>query len=147
MGEIIVMTVLTRCDDWRARFDAACDLMRAKPFSWGENDCGVGLAGNLALALTGEDVAAPWRGRYTTATGALRVLRNDGFAGLADLVGSLLPECPVSRLRIGDIAAIPTDDQFGFALGAVNGERIFVLTEAGFGTVDLMAAKRGFHVG
>ncbi|WP_176086995.1 hypothetical protein [Martelella sp. HB161492] len=141
------MTDLKRLDGWRARFDAACDTMRSEPFSWGENDCAVGLVGNLTLALTGADLAAPWRGRYTTAIGALRVLRHDGFADLGALAASILPECHIARARIGDIAAIPSEDGFGFALGVVNGERIFVLTDAGFGTVDLMTAKRAFRVG
>lgn len=141
------MTGLVRIEKWRGRFDAACDAMRRTPFSWGDNDCFVGLVGGLSAALTGEDVSAPWRGRYTTAVGALRVLRNDGFDNLADLAGSVLPEIHISRARIGDVAAIPSDDGFGFTLGVVNGERIFVLRPEGFGTVDLMTAKRAFRLG
>ncbi len=34
-----------------------------------------------------------------------------------------------------------------YALGVVNGERIFVLRETGLGTVDLLDAKRAFKVG
>ena len=44
-------------------------------------------------------------------------------------------------------AAIPADDGFGFTLGVVNGERIFVLRPDGFGTVDLLAAGRAFRIG
>ena len=79
--------------------------------------------------------------------GALGVLRNDGFADLGDLVASVLPEIHISRGRIGDVAAIPADDGFGFTLGVVNGERIFVLRPDGFGTVDLLAAGRAFRIG
>ncbi|MET3602224.1 DUF6950 family protein, partial [Martelella mangrovi] len=47
----------------------------------------------------------------------------------------------------GDVAAIPSNDGFGFTLGIVNGERIFVLRPEGFGTVDLLAASRAFSIG
>ena len=141
------MRELQRIDGWRARFDAACDDMRRTPFSWGDHDCLVGLVGNLAEALTGEDIVSPWRQRYASGVGALRVLRNDGFADLGGLVATILPEIHISRARLGDVAAIPSDDGFGFALGVVNGERILVLRPSGFGTVDLLSATRGFRIG
>ena len=141
------MSALIRIEGWRARFDAACDAMRRKPFSWGDHDCLVGLVGDSVEALTGADIVSPWRDRYTTGVGALRVLRNDGFADLSDLVATILPEIHISRARLGDIAAIPSHDGFGSALGVVNGERIFVLRPEGFGTVDLFSATRAFRVG
>ena len=101
------MSALVRMDGWRGRFDAACDGLRAKPFNWGDHDCLVGLVGSLAEALTGADIVSPWRGRYTSAVGALRVLRNDGFADLGDLVASILPEIHISRARIGDVCRDP----------------------------------------
>ena len=50
---------------------------------------------------------------------------------------------------IGDIAAIPVDGPFGYALGVVSGARIFVFGAAydRLGTVDLLTAKRAFRVG
>lgn len=143
-----VMIELTRLPNWRARFDAECDRIRLTPFSWGSHDCGPGLAGNLALAVTGVDVASHYRGRYTTMIGALRVLRNSGFSSLGDLVASLLPEHDhPSMARVGDVVAIASASAFGHALGVVNGERVFVLTERGIGTVDRSDAVRAFRVG
>lgn len=142
------MTELSRLPNWRARFDAECDRIRLTPFAWGSHDCGPGLAGNLTLAITGVDVAAAYRGRYTTMTGALRVLRNSGFSTLGDLVASMLPEhAHPSVARIGDVVAIASNSAFGHALGVVNGERVFVLTERGIGTVDRSDAVRAFRVG
>lgn len=144
MGE----TQLIRAPGWRGRFDQECDRIRRVPFAWGAHDCGVGLAGNLALSLTGVDVAARWRGRYATRAGALRVLRNDGFATVADAVASVLPEYDhPSRARIGDVGAIETGDAFGCALCVVDYERVFVLTEHGFGTLDRSKMTRAFRVG
>ncbi|WP_029723070.1 DUF6950 family protein [Sinorhizobium medicae] len=141
------MSALKRLPGWRRRFEAAIDEIKARPFAWGEHDCGPGLAGRLALAMTGVDCAAQYRGAYDSASGALRVMRDAGFDNLADLVASVLPEVHISAASIGDIAAVPDDTPFGYALGVVNGERIFVLKTDGVGTVDLLDATRAFKVG
>lgn len=143
-----MMVPLARVPGWRARFEAAVDEIKHRPFDWAtQHDCGPGLAGRLVLALTGTDVAAPWRGRYTTRAGAIRAMQESGFATLADLVASLLPEIRPAQARIGDLAAFPMDTPFGHALGVVNGERVFVLKENGIGTMGLLQATRAFRVG
>lgn len=138
---------LERIGLWRKPFKQTVDDLRRKPFVWGENDCGIGLACKLTLAITGVDFGAPYRGRYDSAASAYRLMRDEGFDDFADLVASILPEVHPSKLRIGDLAAIAVDSPFKHALGVVNGERIFVLTEAGFGTRDLLDAARAFKVG
>ena len=139
---------LKRRPDWRARFEAAIDEIKYVPFDWSEqHDCGPGLAGRLVLAMTGEDMVAPWRGSYRTMHGALRVMQNEGFENLADMVAAMLPEIHPSRAQVGDLAAFPVDTAFGYALGVVNGERVFVLRPEGIGTMDLLQATRAFKVG
>jgi hypothetical protein len=141
------MMELTRLPDWRHRFAEQVDELRRIPFDWDGNDCVVGLAGNMVKALTGTDCVEPYRGKYSTAAGALKVVRSAGFENLGDMVASMLPEIHPSAAHVGDIAAIPMDSPFGFALGVVNGERIFVLMPDGVGTVDLLDATRAFRVG
>lgn len=143
------MTVasLTRLPDWRRRFEAAIDEIKAKPFSWYDHDCGPGLAGRLVEAQTGASLSGFTVGRYHDAASAARLIRDLGFASLGNLVASLLPEIHPSEARVGDIAAMPVPGPIGHALGVVNGERIFVLTETGIGTVDLLDAAMAFRVG
>ncbi|MBP0439428.1 DUF6950 family protein [Tianweitania sediminis] len=138
---------LTRIELWRGPYKAVVDDLRRKPFAWGENDCGPALVGRMVEALTGVDIAAPYRGRYDSAASAYRLMKEDGFDDLADLVDTILPARPRAEAIIGDIAAVPVDSLFRHALGVVNGERIFVLTEAGLGTVDLLDADQIFAVG
>jgi hypothetical protein len=144
---------LTRLPDWRARFEIALDAIKSEPFAWGGVgsgrgiDCGPGLAGFVVQAVTGRDLAAPYRGRYRTARGAMMAMHRAGFGNLGDLVASMLPEIHPSQAKIGDIAAIPTHSRFGFGLGVVNGDRIFVVMPEGQGTVDLLTAARAFRVG
>ena len=142
------MRALKRLPGWRRRFEAAIDEIKLQPFDWETQfDCAPGLAGKMVLAITGEDLAGPYRGRYRSRTGAIRVLRDSGFDNLADLVGSMLPEIHPSKATIGDIAAFAMDTPFGYALGVVNGERVFVLKDEGIGTMDLLQASRAFKVG
>lgn len=141
------MIELTRRHDWREHYEAAIDEIRFTPFAWGTHDCGPSLAGRLVKALTGEDLAAEYAGTYTDPRGAVRIIREAGFSSLGEMVASMLPVGHPSEAQIGDIAAIKEDGPIGHVLGVVNGERIYVLTEKGIGTVDLLDAEMIFKVG
>lgn len=142
------MIDINRKPGWRGRLKVVVDDMRRKPFAWGDNDCGPALAGRAVEALTLVDVAAPYRGQYTTPRGALDVLAGAGFSDLADLAASILPEIHPSQAKVGDIAAIKSGTALGHALGVVNGGgTILVMRPEGIGTVDLLDADRAFKVG
>ncbi|PRD45333.1 hypothetical protein C5748_03820 [Phyllobacterium phragmitis] len=141
------MIELKRRPDWREHYEAAIDEITATPFQWGIHDCGPSLAGRIVKAITGADLCAEYHGTYSDALGAARIIREAGFTSLAEMVGSMLPQAHPSEACIGDIAAIEADGPIGCGLGVVNGERIYVLTETGIGTVDLLEAKMIFKVG
>ncbi|MFC6490907.1 DUF6950 family protein [Nitratireductor sp. GCM10026969] len=141
------MIDLRRIPGWRSRVEAVIDEIKYSPFAWGERDCGPWLVGRVVEAVTGEDLAAPYRGRYRTATGAVRLMQAEGFESLGDLVASLLPEIHPSQAKIADIAAFADDSALGFSLGVVNGERVFVMGENHLGTMNLLQAERAFRVG
>lgn len=138
---------LTRLEDWRFRYDAAIDEIKTRPFDWKAHECVTGLAGRIVLEITGVDLISEHAGRYDDAASAVRFMRGLGFDNLGDLVASMLPEIHPSKAEIGDIAALKVDSPFRYALGVVNGERIYFLGEAGFGTMDLLDAQRAFKVG
>ena len=138
---------MKRFPDWAARLNDFVDGVKRSPFAWAEHDCFCGWAADAVLAMTGEDIAAQWRGRYKTAKGAAGVLKRAGFDNLADGMAAVLPEIHLSQAKLGDIAAIPDDTPFGFTLGIVNGETILVLGEKAMGTVPLFKATRAFAVG
>lgn len=137
--------ILQRRRDWRARLYGYLAEVKAAPIEWGAHDCAVGLAARAVEAMTGVDLAARWRGRYDSAAGALRVLKEEGFADLETLCRSLLPPVHPSMAQLGDIALVPVDGALD-ALGIVIGERVTVLTSTGIGTVDLLASKITFRV-
>lgn len=129
------------------KFAEALDELTRRAFAWGDADCVFGLVVPVVEASTGQvGVLGRFRGRYKTARGALGVMRRAGFENIADLVGSEFPEIDPSEIRMGDIVAIPTDDEFGFSMGICNGERVFVLHPDGLATRDLAEVKRAFRV-
>ncbi|MCM2292301.1 hypothetical protein NAC44_08165 [Allorhizobium sp. BGMRC 0089] len=139
---------LIRKETWIADYHAVIDTIRRRPFDWAGHDCATGLALKVVEAMTGQNPAGDWLGDYRDAASAYRHLRGLGFADLADLAAAFLPEYGhPSDAHIGDLAAIPVDTPFCHALGVINGERIFVLSETGLASVDRQTAVRAFKVG
>lgn len=144
------MTVTARRKEaWQGPFNDAVDAVRTNQTEvgiWGSGDCLTGLVSPVVEAMTGEDPFSRFRGRYKTPRGALGIMRRSGFANLADLVASEFPEVHSSAARMGDIAAVPTDDDFAYSLGIVNGDRVIVLRPDGMGSVPMTGAVRIFKV-
>ena len=132
-----------RLPDWQARLVAYLHAARLRPFAYGRHDCSL-FAADCVAAMTGHDMAAPWRGRYTTLRGGIRVLRRAGFIDHIALTASLFPEIPPLSAQPGDLAVVPTDE--GPALGVVQGEAVYLLGPTGLGLVSLLLAQRAFRV-
>ena len=64
-----------RLPDWKTHLIAYLADAARKSYQPGVHDCALFSAGAV-LAMTGVDLAAGWRGRYTTLTRGLRVLRH-----------------------------------------------------------------------
>lgn len=137
---------MTRLPDWRVRLNAVVDEAMTKEFAWGSHDCAFGLAAPSVRALTGEPIAEEWVGTYSTALGALKRLKEEGYESVVDYVAKRFEEIHTSLARVGDLAAIKTEET-GWALGVFMGERIGVVTPAGYGTIERGLAQRAFKVG
>lgn len=137
---------MKRARDWRTRLHEAIEARRRVPFSFAAGtDCALFVA-DCILAMTGEDPAAEFRGRYSSDVSAMRVIRDAGFTDLTDLVSSRLDEIEPVFARVGDVAMIPDDSPFGCALGIVIGEQIAVLHVDGIGSVPRDIMTRAFRV-
>lgn len=105
----------------------------ARSWTWGTHDCCTFGAGWFLLHGYADPMAL-FRGRYTTARGALRVIRRHG--GLVDAVryGMLDARVPeADEPRLGDMAVIerPTDDGLNQACALFGGERWVSLSTRG----------------
>ncbi len=119
---------LIRLPDWQSRLHVWLKSIHGTPIEPGRHDCCLFVAGAIE-AQTGVDIAAPWRGRYTTMAGGRRVLRRAGYADHVALAAATLPEIHASAAREGDIAMVETPD--GPAMGVVQGSAIYVLSMDG----------------
>lgn len=116
------------------------DTQTTLPMEYGQSDCLLFLAGGVE-AMTGEDYAAAYRGKYTTLADGLALI---GMTPLQK-VKSLFREIQPSAARDGDIAGIKQgrDYTFGFFMGA----HLFVRAEKGTGTLPREDAAKAFQVG
>lgn len=122
------MTRLQRRPDWILRLMAWLESCHATPFAYGRHDCALFAAGAVE-AMTGHDFAAPFRGRYATLAGGLRVLRRAGFADHVELAAHHLPAVHPAYARQGDLLVFA--GEAGRVLAVMQGQGAYVLTETG----------------
>lgn len=111
---------MPRVDHWERLLAAAIDTARARPFVWSLHDCPTFAFETRALLTAGEDVAALWRGRYSTHLGGLRVMRRLGWASLEEMGHAILGvprDTPLLAQR-GDIVLTDSGLGFGVVIGA-----------------------------
>lgn len=141
--------LMQRKDLWIVAYNEFIDNIRATGFNWDVIDCGPRYVGKLCEALTGENPAAHLIDKYHDEESALALMSEMGFDNIADATASFLPEYESPQdAQLGDVAAIRVEaSPFGYALGIVNGERVFVLHPNGVGVVNRRNIARAFKVG
>lgn len=140
---------MKRKDLWITEYNDFIDRVRFTGFEWDKFDCGPLFAGQLCEALCGENPVAHLIGKYHDQESAVKLMHDLGFENLADATADFLPEYSnPQEAKMGDIAAIKVEQSpFGYALGIVNGERVFVLHPMGVGVVNRRNIARAFKVG
>lgn len=138
------MGAVKRLDDWREALVKYLEGVKRTPYQPGRHDCAL-FAATAVKAMTGHDYAVPYRGRYTTLRGGLRVLRKDGYDDHIALAADKLPEISPAFARAGDLAVVPGEDNLP-ALGVVQGEKVYVLTPGGLSLVSMLSMQRAFEV-
>lgn len=134
-----------RREDWPARLLAFVEARRAMPFAWGGNDCAL-FAADGVREMTGEDFAAAFRGRYTTAAGALKALRRNGYLDLADCASRLLgDEVAPALARRGDVVLFAAAE--GPALGVSIGRVAIAAGPEGVSEIPRALWARAWRVG
>jgi hypothetical protein len=105
--------MIARRDNWPDLLAAYIESKRSEPFAWGSNDCCLFAADWVQIA-TGHDIAAQWRGSYTTALGARRALdEGGGIEALVEQAGGIRIETGLAQR--GDLVAQESGN--GVALG------------------------------
>src|SRR5690348_217084 len=116
-------------NDWEKRLGEYTISVEKLPFKWGVHDCALSVC-DAAKTMTGVDYAEGFRGRYTSARGAMRVIKRYCGGNLEDLAAKVaelfgLKEVPVLMAQRGDICVHYTEH--GPALGFVGLDGWWVL--------------------
>lgn len=109
---------MRRAENWPGLLATAIEEARNRPFVWGEHDCAL-FAADVVLKMTGQDLAADFRGLYASKTQAIKIL---GAAGGLDAVVTGLLGWPLYHPKLaqrGDVVMVDTPE--GRALGICNG--------------------------
>lgn len=97
-----------RRPDWPEQLAAHMEQARKTPFCWGKHDCCL-FAADAALAMTGTDFGAVFRGHYATKAGAFRALKKYGATTIPDTATALLGEPILPALaQRGDVVYAQT---------------------------------------
>lgn len=93
-----------RLRDWQSRLQRCIAERRKLPFAWGSQDC-VLFAADCAGACTGVDLAAEFRGKYSTILTAQRLV--DAMGGLGAIAAARLGEEIAPKLaQTGDVGLL-----------------------------------------
>ncbi len=122
--------------DWPEQMAAAVHIATVRPFEWGVQDCAL-FTCNVVLAMTDTDLAARFRGKYTTPHGAYRLLKKICGGGLSELAEQMAKkhgcaEVPWTFARRGDVVLIPVSSgENSEALGICDGQHTLVANRDG----------------
>jgi len=135
---------MNRRESWRVDFFAAIERHRWHAFEWGAHDCSI-LTADAIEALTGEDLAQRFRGRYTTREEADELLRSFGFDSPIAVLATRFDEVHPSAAIVGDVAIVPT--RWGPATAPIAGAEIVVFSPGGpLGLAPISEAVRAFRI-
>lgn len=129
-----------RTPGWRGRLFAWLAEIATLEHRYGSHDCAL-FGSGVVLAMHGIDPAAPWRGRYTTWRGGLRILRQAGYRDHIDVVRHLGHPVAPGFEQIGDLVAV--DAPGHAAIGVVTGSTISLLRPEGLATLPMVVETVG----
>jgi len=93
---------MKRLEGWeQALVEMTASKLRT-PWAWGVHDCVI-FAADCILAMTGEDLAEDFRGRYDNESEAWATLASIGHNDLGSLVASRLPDIEPRDAGRGDV--------------------------------------------
>lgn len=144
--------MLTRHSNWQTLFHAYLTGNPAR-FHYGSHDCCLFVAGAVE-AMTGTDIAAAYRGKYSTRKQALQVA--SGMFGARTVEGIVeqvakahsMPEISPLHASRGDMVLLQPQKGRDHLLGIVSltGTRILIAIAKGFGSVPITNAYRAWKV-
>jgi hypothetical protein len=110
---------MKRFPTWELRLHEEIERARKRKFVWGEFDCAL-FACDCINVMTGEDLGARYRGKYSDEAGAMKLVGSSlrHFAHDIAMTAGMLPQHPNFGRR-GDLVIANNDTPLG-ALGIIS---------------------------
>lgn len=143
--------MLTRYSDWPSRLQAHLDSCRDTRFRYGQHDCCL-FSCDCILAITGTDIAAWFRGRYSDRKGALAAIKQrTGHTGVKAIAGYTAAEygmesIPVSMAQRGDMVLVGFGRKASLGIVSLTGLDVMSLTGKQIVRVALSHATAAWRV-
>lgn len=139
------MSKLVRLPDWPERLSEIIDASRHKPFIWGEHDCCL-FAMDCVEAMTGVDLAEPFRGYKGKKQGFMVLKEHGGVKGIAESVADKfgIEEIDPAFAGRGDVCLFNIGQ--GDSLGIRAGEWIYAPGLEAIAAMRLSLAKRAWRI-
>jgi hypothetical protein len=144
---------MIRLEHWATQSFHSFLLERAKmPFIWGTNDCCT-FAADAIKSITGADIAAEFRGRYSTKTEAFKLIKQitggstveDAAAYCAAKHGLQELTSPLFAQR-GDLVVMVENGETLAGVVHLNGRHIVTVGEKGLMVKYITDVKRAWRV-
>lgn len=116
---------MTRIEGWEVRLAAFLETRRERKFKRGAHDCVI-FACDAIKEVSGVDLAADYRGKYTTKKKALEIIKSMGCEDLADVAERRLgmPLSSVTRAKRGDLVAVKYDGEIALGVVDMSGSQV-----------------------
>lgn len=142
---------MRRLDQWPEKLAEHWDATAGMPGAWGTRDCATAFFDAVA-AITGEDLIAEFRGRYTTELGAAKLLRKQGCDTIEQFAEKLfrdrgIEELPTVRLAgRGDAVVLDTQDGPALGMVALDGMHAITVSLEAAVAVPLAQCRRAWRI-
>ena len=142
---------MQRRPDWQRLLDEFLRANQNRPFEYGKWDCCLFVCDAIA-EMTGIDLAAPYRGKYSTRIGALRAINEqvgiNSIRAVAEDAAAVheMPVVPVARAQRGDMVLVARGRDHSLGLVALNGREAIVVSKCGLWRLPLSRAVRAWQV-
>jgi hypothetical protein len=147
-------TTIKRAQNWQTLLHEFLETRARQPFAWGANDCAL-FAADAVQAMTGKDLGAAFRGKYSTqAEAEAQMTATCGSADALALAAHLCqqaglpPRSHVNFAQRGDVIALKNPDgSHSLGIVALSGVHALFVTEGGLRRMRVRDCVAAWQVG
>lgn len=136
---------MKRQPDWRSKLGTYLNSVMEKPFNKTDHNCALFVA-DTTLAMTGIDLAEPYRGKFKTYKQGLEIMRENGYDDPYDMIEKQFTKIPVDVAKVGDIVLI-RDKGIKKICGICVGHFALALFKDGICRVEIQDCYEAYAVG